>query len=264
MQIYHTIEISKEKYVATIWLNRPEVRNAFNSTMISEITGAFDDMLKDNAVRVVIIRGRGKSFCAGADLKWMREAAAYSYNENYREALELSNCFFKIYSYPKPVIAIVHGASTGGANGLVAASDIALSTDDAVFSLSEVKIGLVPAVISHYVIKRIGEFPARELMLTARRIYGREAADLGLVNHSFPEEELDQELKGIIDQILEGGPEALGITKQLIFDVCNNLTINDSIDKTAGIIAKIRVSEEGQEGMTAFLKKRKPGWTANI
>jgi methylglutaconyl-CoA hydratase len=259
--MYEQIEISREKKVATIWLNRPAVRNAFNSKMIEELDRAFEELAGDNTVRVIILRGRGKSFCSGADLNWMREVTADDREDNYREALKLSECFFKIYTCTKPVITLVHGASTGGANGFVAASDIALSSDDAVFSLSEVKTGLVPAVISPYIVKRTGEFPARELMLTARRIYGREAAELGLVNHSYPEEELEQELGKLTGQLLEGGPLAMGITKQLLFDVCNNLTICNALGKTAGIIADIRASDEGQEGMASFLEKRKPRWT---
>jgi len=261
MNKYQTIEITADKSVSTIWLNRPEVRNAFNGLMIREITSAFEDLGKDSAVRIILIRGKGKVFCAGADLNWMREAASYTEPENYRDAMELSKCFHSIYSCPKPVITVVHGAATGGANGFVAVADIALTTDDAVFSLSEVKIGLVPAVISPYIIKRIGEFPARELMLTARRIYGFEAAERGLVNRHLPAEELEEELRIMVDQILEAGPMALEITRKLIYDVCNSYTMEEALEKTAAIIAGIRISEEGREGMAAFLEKRKPRWT---
>lgn len=260
MKKYRTIEITTEHAVSTIWLNRPEVRNAFNAEMVRELTSAFEELGNDSSVRIILLRGRGKTFCAGADLNWMREAAGYSRDKNYREALDLSKCFYKIYSCPRPIITIVHGASTGGANGLVAASDIVLSTDDAVFSLSEVKIGLVPAVISPYIIKRIGEFPARELMLTAKRIYGIEASERGLVNYHYPAEKLEDEVKNLVNQLLECGPEALGITRKLIFDVCNRFTLDEAIEKTAAIIADIRASDEGQEGMAAFLEKRKPGW----
>lgn len=260
MQVYQTIEIIREKSIATIWLNRPEIRNAFNAEMVSELTAAFDLLGSDNDTRVIVIRGRGKTFCAGADLNWMKAAAGYSYDDNYREALELSKCFHKIYTCPKPVITLVHGASTGGGNGLVAAADIAVSTDDAVFSLSEVKIGLVPAVISPYIIRRVGEFPARELMLTAGRINGREAEGRGLVNRSCRAEELERVLEELVDHLMAGGPDALGITKQLIYDVSGNLSVDKAIEYTAAIIARIRTSEEGQEGMTAFLEKRKPVW----
>lgn len=260
MERFQTIHLSINKPVSTIWLNRPEVRNAFNAAMINELLSALRDAEEDSQVRVIVIRGKGKVFCSGADLNWMRDAVNYSREENYREAILLSELFGRIYACSKPVITVVHGASTGGANGLVAASDVALSADDTAFSLSEVKSGLVPAVISPYIIKRTGEFPARELMLTARRIYGKEAAERGLVNHSFPAEELERELGETIKHLLEGGPQALKITKSMIRDVCNNWNFEIAMEKTAGIIADMRTSEEGQEGMTAFLEKRKPVW----
>lgn len=260
MERFQTINLSINRSVSTIWLNRPEVRNAFNAEMINELLSALSKVEKDSQVRVIVIRGKGKVFCSGADLNWMRDAVNYSREENFREATLLSKLFGRIYACSKPVITVVHGASTGGANGLVAASDVALSADDAVFSLSEVKSGLVPAVISPYIIKRTGEFSARELMLTARRIYGKEAAERRLVNHSFPAEELDRELGETIDHLLEGGPEALKITKSMIRDVCNNWNFETAVEETAVIIADMRTSEEGQEGMTAFLEKRKPGW----
>lgn len=259
--MYKTLETTSEDKVFTIWLNRPDVRNAFNLDMIKELTGIFGELSADKSVRVIVLRGRGKVFCAGADLNWMLEAANYSREENYSEASMLSRCFYTIYSIPKPVISIIHGAATGGANGFVAASDIALSANDAVFSLSEVKIGLVPAVISPYIIKRIGEFPARELMLTAKRISGKEAAGIGLVNRSLPAEELDSELKQLTGQLIEGGPQALEITKRLIYDITNELSLNEAVEQTSGIIADLRASEEGREGMAAFLEKRKPRWS---
>ncbi len=255
-----TIEITRQNAVATIWLNRPEIHNALNITMITELTGAFTELGSDNSMRVIVLRGRGKSFCAGADLKWMKEAAKSSREENYNEALRLSECFHKIYSCPKPVITLIHGAATGGGCGLVAASDIAISADDAIFSLSEVRLGLVPSVISPYIIKRIGEFPARELMLTARRIFGREAAERGLVNRSCQVRELDQVMENVTEELLQGGPEAMVICKQLIFETCNRISTDDSVRYNAEIFAQIRTSQEGREGMTAFLEKRKPKW----
>lgn len=258
---YQTTEVIREKNLATVWLNRPEVHNAFNALMILELSRALSELAQDNSARVVIIRGRGKSFCAGADIKWMKEGAGQSDEENYREALMLSDLFLLIYNFPKPLIAVVHGASTGGANGIVAASDIAICSDDTVFSLSEVKIGLVPSVIAPYIIKRTGEFPARELMLTARRIYGTEAQQLGLVNRSCQLREMDQVLDDLTGQLLEGGPEAMVLCKELIHAVCNTLPAGNQEGYTAELLARIRVSEEGQEGMAAFLEKRKPWWS---
>jgi methylglutaconyl-CoA hydratase len=260
MDDYNTIEISRGKNSATIWLNRPDVHNAFNAEMIAELSLAVSKLGNDKSLRLIIIRGRGKSFCAGADLNWLKESVTLTREQNYNEALQLSDCFYRIYSCPKPVITLVHGASTGGANGMVAASDIAICSDDAIFSLSEIKLGLVPSVISPYIIKRIGEFPARELMLTGRRITGREAAERGLVNHSCQVNEVDQALENIAAELAEGGPQALGICKRLIADVSSSLTIEESVAATSGILAEIRISEEGQEGIAAFLEKRKPLW----
>jgi methylglutaconyl-CoA hydratase len=256
---YQTLEVAVENGRATIWLNRPEIHNAFNATMINELIMAFTRLDSESAVRVIVLRGRGKSFCAGADLNWMRAPAGYEGSGNLDEMREISKCFFKIYSCSKPVISAVHGASAGGANGLVAASDIAICSDDTIFSLGEVRLGLVPSVISPYLIKRIGEFPARDLMLTGRRIFGREAAELGLVSRSYHLKELDQALEIIVGQVTEGMPEAVAACKRLIFDVSNSLTLEESVQITPEILAKIRVSEEGQKGMATFLEKRRPG-----
>lgn len=256
-----TIEIIRKNGMATIRLNRPEVHNAFNAKMIEEITTAFTELGSDKSIRFIILRGNGKSFCAGADLNWMKEAAGYTREQNEREALQLSECFYKIYTCPLPVITVVHGASTGGANGFVAAADISVCTDETVFSLSEVKIGLVPSVISPYIVKRIGEFPSRELMLTARRIYGDEAEDLGLVNQCCPVTELDQVVENLTSHLMEGGPKAQDICKKLIYNVSNKFSTEDAVKETGHIISEIRTSEEGREGMSAFLEKRKPRWT---
>ena len=163
---FTTLETQITNQVATIWLNRPDIRNAFNEVMISELIQAFNEVAVIEAVLVIVLRGRGKSFCAGADLNWMRDVAGYSYEQNLKESLQLSDCFYTIYNSPKPTIAVVHGAAIGGANGLLSACDMAICDDETTFSLSEVKIGIVPACISPYVIKRVGEYGARELMLT--------------------------------------------------------------------------------------------------
>ncbi|MFH1937241.1 MAG: enoyl-CoA hydratase-related protein, partial [Bacteroidota bacterium] len=172
--MFTTLETSTDNRVFTIWLNRPEVHNAFNTTMLEELAECFLDLQSTDAV-CVILRGKGKSFCAGADLSWMKEVANNTYEVNYQESLLLSKCFYAIYTCTKPTIALVHGASLGGANGLLASCDLAYCTEDATFSLSEVKIGIVPACISPYVVKRVGEYGTRELMLTGRRINGKEA-----------------------------------------------------------------------------------------
>jgi methylglutaconyl-CoA hydratase len=261
MKQYHTINVSTAEGVATISLNRPDIRNAFNEVMISEITSAFREIEKEEGIRVIILKGEGKSFCAGADLNWMRDVAAYSFEKNYEESLRLSQCFYTIYTSPKPTIAVVHGAAIGGANGLLAACDIALCEENTVFSLSEVKIGIVPACISPYVIKRVGEYGARELMLTGRRIIGKEAEEYRLVNKSLSANEMESYIENLIFQLKSSGPKAVTHCKKLIDEVANNITLDEALSYAAHMIAEIRASEEGQEGMTAFLDKRKPNWT---
>jgi len=260
MKTYETLETQITNQVATIWLNRPDIRNAFNEVMIGELIKAMNEVSAMQDVRVIMLRGRGKSFCAGADLNWMRDVATYSYEQNLKESLQLSDCFYTIYNCPKPTIAVVHGAAIGGANGLLSACDMAICDDDTVFSLSEVKIGIVPACISPYVIKRVGEFGARELMLTGRRINGKEAEHFRLVNKSLPAAELDAYLADLIALLMSSGPKAMTQCKTLIDDVSNKITLEEALEYTAKMIAEIRASEEGQEGMAAFLEKRKAKW----
>ncbi|NVO20762.1 MAG: enoyl-CoA hydratase/isomerase family protein [Bacteroidetes bacterium] len=260
MAVFETLKVGVEIDVATISLNRPEIRNAFNEVMIAEVTNAFTGLEKDEAVRVILLKGEGKAFCAGADLNWMRSVAGYSFQQNYEESYKLSRCFYSIYNSTKPTIAVVHGAAIGGANGLLAACDIALCDTDTVFSLSEVKIGIVPACISPYVIKRVGEYGARELMLTGRRINGTEAEHYRLVNKSLNNSELQDYLSSMVDLLKTSGPKAIAHCKNLINEVSNNITLDEALSYTAHMIAEIRASEEGQEGMAAFLEKRPPRW----
>lgn len=258
--MYQTIEIEHSDGVTTIWLNRPEVRNAFNEVMIGEINKAFTEINLEEKTRVVVLRGRGKSFCAGADLNWMRDVASYSHEQNLKESIQLSDCFYSIYTCNKPTIAVVHGAAIGGANGLLAACDFAYAEKDTVFSLSEVKIGIIPACISPYIIKRVDEFPARDLMLTGRRIKGDEAEKIHLVNKSLNNNELEKQLSETIELLRSSGPKAIEKCKELIHTVVNEIDLQEALSFTAEMIADIRSSEEGQEGMASFLEKRKPDW----
>ncbi|MFZ4521986.1 MAG: enoyl-CoA hydratase-related protein [Bacteroidales bacterium] len=258
MTQFTTIELTHDQGVLTIWLNRPDLHNAFDETMLRELTNCMETI--DPSVVCVILRGRGKSFCAGVDLNWMKSVSLNSYDQNYTESLLLSKCFLTIYNCPKPTLAVVHGVALGGANGLLSACDLAYCTDDATFSLSEVKIGIVPACISPYVIKRVGEYGAKELMLTGRRIKGKEAEHFRLVNKSVPTDKLDETLGEVIALLRTSGPKAMSQCKTLIHDVSNSLTLMEAYDYTARMIAEIRASEEGQEGMNAFLEKRKPNW----
>jgi len=260
MTNYNTIACESKNQVTTIWLNRPEVHNAFNELMISELINCFESINGKEEVRVVLLRGKGKSFCAGADLNWMKDVTSYVYEENLKESLRLSHCFYSIYTCNKPTVAVVHGAAIGGANGLLAACDMAFCEENTTFSLSEVKIGVIPACISPYIVKRVGEFGARELMLTGRRIKGREAEKIKLINQSLPIDELEKQVTSVINLLLTSGPSAMSQCKKLIFDVSNTLSLEEALEYTARMIAEIRASEEGQEGMQAFLKKRTPGW----
>lgn len=257
---FKTLILETDENVGTLWLNRPKIHNAFNEEMISEIIKAVEFVNENDEIGILKIRGKGKSFCAGADLNWMRDVANYSYEQNYRESLQLSKCFYAIYTCKKPTIAIVHGAAIGGANGLLASCDMAYAEEKTVFSLSEVKIGIVPACISPYVIKRVGEYNSKELMLTGKRFLGHEAVKKGLVNGTGSILEIESQVDEIVEQLKTSGPKAMTHCKNLIHNVSNKITLNQAISYTAEMIAQIRASAEGQEGMAAFLEKRKPNW----
>ena len=259
--MYKYIKLNIEYRKATLSLNRPLIHNAFHENMILEIINAIDIVNKSPSVVVLIIRGEGKSFCAGADLNWMKSVIDYSHLQNVEESNRLSACFYALYTCKKVTIAIVHGAAIGGANGLLATCDIVIADNDTVFSLSEVKIGIVPACISPYIIKRVGEFKARELMLSGVRFTGEMAMSYGLVTQSVAKDKIDDTLNRYILMLSTSGPKAMEMCKSLIYEVSNNLNVEESMSYTAEIIAYIRHSKEGQEGMKAFLEKRKPNWT---
>ncbi len=260
MEKYETIEFSISNSIGTLWLNRPEVHNALNEKMISEIIQCFEEIANIEGLRVVILRGKGKSFCAGADLNYMKGIAAFGYEENYHDSLQLAACFRAIYTCPKPTIAMVHGAAIGGANGLLAACDFVYCTHETRFAFSEVKLGIAPATISLYVVKRIGEYGALDLMLTGRRFNGKEAEQYRLANKSMQDDELESFVGEIIRHLLSSGPDAITACKELIYKISNTLHYEEAIDYTAKTIATLRASKEGQEGMASFLEKRKPNW----
>jgi len=260
MKTYQTIEFEVNNDIGIVWLNRPQIHNAFNEVMITEVLDIFTEVNNMDHIKIVILRGRGKSFCAGADLNWMGGVAGYTFEQNYAESLNLSRCFYAIYTCAKPTIAVVHGAAIGGANGLLAACDFAYADDNTTFSLSEVKIGIVPACISPYVTKRVGEYGSKELMLTGKRFKGPEAEKHRLINQSFNSGLLEEHLESVIALLRTSGPKAMTHCKNLIYEISNNLTLEEAITYTAKMIAEIRASDEGQEGMAAFLNKRKPNW----
>lgn len=257
---FQTIRMELDGKVARITFARPEVHNAFNAAMIAELAGAFDQLKAEPDVRVVVLTGEGKSFCAGADINWMREIIDYSYEQNLSESLLLAEALHKLYTLPKPTVAMVNGTAIGGGNGFLSACDIAVAAEEAQFGLSEVKIGLVPAAISPFVIRKIGESKAREYFLTGKRIPAVKAQEIGLVNQVVPREKLDGAVGELVDLLLTSGPEALANCKELIFQV-PRLSLEEVKEYTARMIANLRISEEGQEGMASFLEKRKPKWT---
>lgn len=256
---YQTIEYARAGNIVRIIFNRPEVHNAFNSLMISELDVAFEKVMKDPSIRIVVLSGRGKSFCAGADIKWLRDIVNYSFEQNLEESLQLAEVLYKIYVLPKPTIAMVNGTAIGGGTGFLSVCDISVASEEAKFGLSEVKIGLVPAAISPYVIRRIGESHTREYFLTGERISARKALEIGLVNRVVPLEKLEKTVEELIQSLLTSGPEAVASCKELIRNV-PHMSFEEVKEYTARMIANLRVSKEGQEGMAAFLEKRKPEW----
>ena len=254
-----TVDIDN-RGIARVTLNNPDKHNAFDDQIIVQLTGAFEAIAANTDVRVMILGSHGKSFSAGADLGWMKRMANYSYDENLRDAGALALMLETLNQLPQPTIARVQGATFGGAVGLVSCCDMAIATSAASFSLSEVKIGLVPATIGPYVTAAIGQRAARRYFLTAERFDAHTALQLGLVNEVVDEQHLDHEINGLIDTLLANGPEATIAAKKLISDISGKLIDQAVIDYTCDLIAGIRVSNQGQEGLNAFLEKRKPQW----
>lgn len=256
---YQTIKLEISNAIATISLSRPELHNAFNDVMISELTNCFKNVGKMENIRVVVLRGEGKSFCAGADLNYMKGIARFGYQENLEDGKRLANLFETVYKCPKPTIAVVHGAAFGGANGLLAACDIVIAEENTTFAFSEVKIGISPATIGPYVLKRMGEFAGKELMMTGKRFKGKDAEKVGLVNRSVDNSQLKQVLEEYMEQFMTSAPKAVEATKEMINKIVDN-KLTDPMEYTADLIARLRAADEGQQGMAAFLEKRRPGW----
>ena len=257
---YQNIETQLTQGIAVIWLNRPELRNAMNDVMIAEITDAVSLAIEDDDARAIVLAGRGKAFCAGADLNWMKTASSMSAEEARKDSGNLANLLRLLYESPKPTVARVHGAAFAGGLGLVAACDIAIASHDARFCLSEVKLGLIPSMISPYVLKAMGERHARRFFLSAEVFDAAEAYRIGFVNDLAAPEELDGTINALLGHLLLASPNALAETKRLIRDVVGR-PINDELTSdTAARIAAARASAEGQEGIAAFFEKRTPSW----
>jgi methylglutaconyl-CoA hydratase len=257
---YQTLDLECDRQIATVWLNRPDMRNAFNETAIAEITQAFRELGKDDGIRAIILAARGAAFCAGADLNWMKKMAGYTRDENRADAVQLAEMLRVIYSCPKPVVAKVQGDCYAGGMGLVAVCDIAVAVEKANFCLSEVKLGLIPATISPYVIRAMGQNAARRYFVTAERFSAQEAHRIGFVHAVTTSEGLDAAVDGIANALAANSPNAVKEAKRLVQDVAGMPLTDALIADTAERIADIRASEEGREGVRSFLEKRKPGW----
>lgn len=258
--IHVALESRTGGIVAKVALNRPELHNTFNEFMIRELEEAFSSFNRHPDVRAVVLSAEGKSFCAGADLNWMQKMVDYTFAENIQDAHALAKMLRVIHNCSKPVIARVHGAAFGGGVGLIAACDMAVSLDSATFCLSEVKLGLLPAVISPFVLKKIGQAAAHRYFLTAERFSATEAHRLGLVSSVVSDvEALDSGIETLLDAIIANGPEAVSHCKVLIEQVCR-FDWDRAVDITTKMIAERRASTEGQEGMHSFLEKRPPNW----
>ncbi len=245
--------------VAWVTLTRPEVHNAFDDTLIAELSTVLGGFASDERVRAVVLGAQGRSFSAGADLDWMQRMAGYSERENLDDARALVDLMRTLYELPKPTLALVQGPTYGGGVGLVACCDIAIAAETANFCFSEVRLGLVPAAIGPYVIAAIGERAARRYFLTAETFSAREALRIGLVHDVVPDEALRDIGRRVIKALLRGGPNAQVAAKDLILTISGR-PLDDLAEETAKRIARLRVSEEGREGIAAFLEKRKPGW----
>lgn len=246
--------------VATLTMTRGDMHNAFDDGMIADLTLKLKELDANEAVRVVVLAAEGKSFSAGADLNWMKRMAGYSYEENFDDAMGLGGLLQTLNFLSKPTIARVQGAAFGGGVGLVAACDMAVGTERASFCLSEVKLGLIPAVISPYVVNAMGQRASRRYMLTAERFKADEALRFGLLHRVVAEDELDSAVNDLIDSLMVAGPNSVSACKDLIFAVYNRPVDETVIKDTAERIAKQRASDEGKEGLGAFLEKRKPAW----
>ena len=257
---YQTLDISIGAKVATVTLNRPDVRNAFNETTIAELALAFDELGRDEMVRAIVLAANGPAFCAGADLNWMKKMAGYSDAENLADAAKLADMLRTIYLCPKPVVARVQGDCYAGGMGLVAACDIAVSAADAGYCLSEVKLGLIPGTISPYVIKAMGENAARRYFITAERFTAQEAHRIGFVHEVVAADALDATVAGIVKALVNNSPNAVCQAKVLVRDMAGQDVGDALLHDTAERIAQIRASSEGREGVASFLEKRKPSW----
>jgi methylglutaconyl-CoA hydratase len=256
---YTTLQLEKKGAVARVTLDRPAVKNAFDEALIAELADVLDGVAKDQSVRVMILTGAGEVFSAGADLNWMKKVAKYTFEENLKDAMVFARMMEALYRLPKPTIARVNGACLGGGVGLVGACDVAVSVREAKFALREILLGIAPAAISPYVLRKIGEAHAHDYFLTGRSFDAARAREIGLINEVVEADDLDDSVEEWVKRFLKAGPRAIAATKSLINRVSWS-PIESVQELTARTIAGLRGSEEGQEGFAAFFEKRKPDW----
>lgn len=258
-----TLEIRRPTpFVAEVWLDRPEVRNAFNSELIAGLQQAFRELVADERLRVIVLGGRGKAFCAGADLNWMRAMAGYDWEQNRADAQALADMLWTLHDCPLPVVGRVHGDCYAGGMGLAACCDVLLAAEGVQFCLSEARLGLLPATIGPYVVRAMGEQAARRYFLTAERFDASTARALGFVHECVAPAALDARLAEIVAALVANGPQAVKACKQLVKDLAGRPIDAALRAETARRIADIRASAEGREGVRSFLEKRKPAWKA--
>lgn len=250
--------------IIKVYINRPELHNAFNSELIHELSDLGKSLQNNSEIRIVILSGHGKSFCAGADLNWMKKTKNYSYERNIEDAKKLGEMFHILDRLPQFVIGRINGSAIGGGTGLISICDVSVSIDKAKFGFSEVNLGLSPAVISPFVLRKIGFQKARTLFLTGEKISGKTAKEIGLINYVVSDKlELDKKVLQLVNQVYSSGPKAVAESKRLLQLIENN-NMETLLDRTSELIAKLRTSTEGQEGISAFLEKRRPIWFKSI
>lgn len=253
------VEVTKNGAVATVALNRPEVHNALNGAIMEGLLEAFEEIEEDGEIRVVVLTGNGRSFCAGGDLKMMRAAADYEFEDNLAGGYQIFDLMEMLNSFPKPVVGRINGSAIGGGVGMVSCCDIVVAVERAKFGFSEVRLGIIPATISPFVVNKIGVSKARELFLTGERFDAAYAQGIGLVHHVVGEDELDAKVEERVGQLLQASPEAQEAAKHLI-EAISYRPLPEMREFTAHKIAEVRDSEDGREGMSSFLEKRKPRW----
>lgn len=256
---YNNLTRTDEGAVTTVTLSRPDAHNALNQDLIGELTRCFEEISEDESVRVVVLAGEGRSFCAGADIGYMRETATFNYEENLEDARRLGMMYWTIDECPKPLVARVHGAAMGGGAGLVAVADVAVADAEARFAFPEVRLGIAAASISHFVVRKVGASHARSLFLTGERFGAERAQEIGLVHNVVQRDDLDAAVEEKVGELLQGGPVAQATIKALL----RRLETTEPMEApglTSRVISELRTGEEGQEGLAAFLEKRDPRW----